>query len=91
LAIVAPRSSKGTPASGLPPVRPRQDVARLAEDLRQLSQWAEGWIRLTTNTVRRYRDQGLVNKVEVADLGAIGGALKSKQVLRAGLVRTRAR
>lgn len=64
-----------------PITRPRQTAKQIAENLKQISVWAENWGKWSIEFINRLYRGGFVNKVEVNGLYDIGGYTIQKYIM----------
>lgn len=56
-----------------PAIRPRATTQELEAKLRDIPAWVEGWTKFSIEWVKRLRNQGLVNKLQVKDYSYTSG------------------
>jgi hypothetical protein len=56
-----------------PAIKPRPGAQTIEAQLKQIPVWAETWTRVSIDWIKRVRERGLINKVQVANYNANGG------------------
>jgi hypothetical protein len=56
-----------------PAIKPRRTAQQLEADMQAIPAWVEGWTKFSINWVKRIRDLGLVNKVQVKNYSDVSG------------------
>ena len=68
-----------------PAIRPRDSADTIAANLSRIAVWGETWTAFVMSMVERYRAKGLINRLEIADLGGEGGIMGGQQVYLQGV------
>ena len=61
-------------------IKPRASAEKIADDLKLIAQWAEGWTAMELGWTQGMRDKGLTNKVIVTDITSVGGLSTQKYI-----------
>ena len=63
-----------------PAIRPRATAQELAANMADIPAWVEGWTTFSINWVKRLREQGLINRLQVKDYSHTSGLSTQKYI-----------